>query len=121
MHPILAALIAGSFLIPSHIDPDNALLHSEHNAWLNRQWSVGSQERPPIKCCDETDVEVLVDPRWRINQTTGRYEVFFDNQWVSIRPDQVMRPNPADPSPYSEALLFRTGSTIWCFRPATLF
>jgi hypothetical protein len=99
----------------AHIDPENAAEHHANNAWLNRQRALDN-----TKCCDEHDVEVLVDPRWRI--TAAGYEVFFSERWHPVPAGRLMQPNPQDPTPYpGQALLFRTGATIWCFTPAPLY
>jgi hypothetical protein len=98
-----------------HIDPHFAAEHAANNAWLNRQVA-----RDGTKCCDEHDVEVLIDPRWR--QTPAGYEVLIGETWRPVPPGRIMRVNPDDPSPYpGEVLLFRTGSTVWCFTVPSLF
>ncbi len=110
---IILLLVAN--VASAHIDPHNAPLHAQHNDWLNRQYALDG-----MKCCDPTDVEVLIDPRWRI--VNNRYEVFFNDAWHEVPPGRLLRPNPDDPSPYGEALLFRsTVGNIWCFQPAQLF
>lgn len=112
---ILAAIIALPLTL-AHLDPENAPLHAQHNDWLDRQRSADG-----TKCCDQADVEVLVDVRWRI--VAGNYQVLLDGSWVPVPPGRLLRPNPDDPTPYHDALLFRSrvGRTIFCFQPATLF
>ena len=109
---LLLALLATP--AAAHIHPEQGSRLTPHNEWLNRQVAIDG-----MKCCDEHDTEILADFRWRM--VGGRYEVEIDGAWVPIPPGRVMRPNPADPTPYQEALLFRTGPSIWCFMPAPLY
>lgn len=112
---MLVALIL-AFLTLAHLDPDNAHLHAQHNDWLERQRSADG-----TKCCDQGDVEVLVDVRWRIRG--AGYQVLVDGAWVDVPPGRVLRPNFLDPNPYGVALLFRPrhGGMMWCFAPAYLY
>ena len=114
MRAVLALLLALPFAVAAHIHPEQGARLTPHNDWLNRQRAVDG-----TKCCDEHDTEILTDFRWRI--VGGRYEVEIGGAWVEIPPGRMLRPNPDDPTPYAEALLFRTGSSIWCFQPAPLY
>jgi len=123
-----------AFADGGHFDPEHAPLHAMHNDWLRRQRAIDG-----ALCCNPNDVEVLHDVRWRM--VNGRYEVEVGGEWFRVPPGRLMRPNPDDPPPYGEALLFRTvpgqgygepdgrhviqgsrGSrmVIWCLMPAPL-
>lgn len=88
----------------------------EENAWLERQYA-----RDGMKCCNEHDVHVGVDVRWRF--VNGRYEVMMDGRWTPVPEGRLMRHTPNDPSPWGAApLLFYTPGqhAPWCFLPEPL-
>jgi hypothetical protein len=71
-----------------------------------------------MKCCDEHDVRIGVEVAWRIAEDGETYEVQIAGEWQAVPRERIMRVNPADPSPWGHrALLFHTGSNIWCFHP----
>lgn len=93
----------------------------EENDWFNRQVAIDG-----TKCCDRHDAHVGENVEWRM--VGGQYQVHIMGAWHTVRPERIMRSNPADPSPFgSAALLFYStnphwpnGFMLWCFRPGIL-
>lgn len=109
MRPVVVALL----LTSSAMAHDTGFT-AEENAWLDRQRAVDG-----TKCCNEHDVTIGERVQWRM--TAGRYEVLIGETWRPVPPGRLMQSIPDDPTPWpGRALLFRTGTMIWCFFPEPL-